>query len=144
AGSRSMTGVLPQLDFAKYPLGEMSEVLNDGLLTVMMIESPEGVRNADAIAAVPGVDVLLVGTNDLCFEMGCPGAFDSDQVRDAYQTVIDACRAHGKAAGMGGVYDPALAKRYIAQGMRFILSGSDLAFMMNGATSQVQALRADT
>ncbi|MEL7303565.1 MAG: aldolase/citrate lyase family protein [Pseudomonadota bacterium] len=143
AGSRSMTGVLPQLDFAKHPLGEMSKVLNDGLLTVMMIESPEGVRNADAIAAVPGVDVLLVGTNDLCFEMGCPGAFDSDQVRDAYQTVIDACRAHGKAAGMGGVYDPALAKRYIAQGMRFILSGSDLAFMMNGATSQVQALRAD-
>ena len=36
------------------------------LLLVLMVETPESVENADAIAAVPGVDVLLIGTNDLC------------------------------------------------------------------------------
>jgi len=40
---------------------------------VVMIESPQGVANADEIAATKGVDALLIGTNDLCFEMGIPG-----------------------------------------------------------------------
>ncbi|MEM1307051.1 MAG: aldolase/citrate lyase family protein [Pseudomonadota bacterium] len=141
SGKRSMTGVLPQLDFVKHPLGEMAEALNKAALTVMMIESPEAVANADAIAAVDGVDVLLVGTNDLLFEMGLPGQFDSPKVADAFETVIAACKKHGKHPGMGGVYAPELALKYIEQGMRFILSGSDMAFMMAGASAQVQALR---
>lgn len=142
AGKRSMTGILPQLDFAKHPLGVMAEALNASALNVMMIESPEAVANADAIAAVDGVDVLLVGTNDLCFEMGIPGQFDSPKVEEAFGKVIDACAKHGKYPGMGGVYAPELANRYIAQGMRFVLTGSDLAFMMAGATAQISALRA--
>ncbi|MEL6299873.1 MAG: aldolase/citrate lyase family protein [Pseudomonadota bacterium] len=141
AGKRSMTGVLPQLDFAKHPLGPMAKALNKALITVMMIESPEGVANAHEIAAIPGVDVLLVGTNDLCFEMGIPGAFDSPKVAEAFETVIAACKASGKTPGIGGVYAPELARKYIDMGMRFILSGNDLAFMMNGATAQANALR---
>jgi 2-keto-3-deoxy-L-rhamnonate aldolase RhmA len=39
-----------------------------------MIESPQGVANCEEIAAVPGVDALLIGTNDLCFELGIPGS----------------------------------------------------------------------
>lgn len=140
-GKRSMTGVLPQTDFVKHPLGEMAAALNDALLTVIMLESPEAIANADAIAAVPGVDVLLIGTNDLCFEMGIPGEFDHTRVQEAYRTVIDACAKHGKTPGMGGVYTPALAQTYIEMGMRFILTGSDLAFLMNGATAQAQTFR---
>lgn len=140
-GQRSMTGSLPQLDFVKYPLGEMAAALNKAALTVMMIESPEGVANVDDIAAVPGVDVILVGTNDLCFEMGIPGQFDNPKVPEAYEKIIAACRKHGKHPGMGGVYSPELARKYIDMGMRFILTGSDMAFMMNGATAQANALR---
>ena len=39
-----------------------------------MLESPTAIANATAIAAVPGIDVLLIGTNDLCVEMGIPAS----------------------------------------------------------------------
>lgn len=51
--------------------------------------------NADAIAAVPGVDCLLIGSNDLCTEMGIPGQLRHPSLPDAYRSVADACRAHG-------------------------------------------------
>lgn len=142
AGKRSMTGILPQLDFVRHPLAEMAAAVNESVLTVMMIESPEGVDNIDDIASVPGVDVILVGTNDLCFEMGIPGQFDHPKVPEAYEKIIAACKKHGKHPGMGGVYTPDLAKKYIDMGMRFILSGNDLSFTMAGATNQANALRA--
>jgi hypothetical protein len=40
---------------------------------IAMLETPEGIANADAIAAVPGIDVLLIGSNDLCTALGIPG-----------------------------------------------------------------------
>ena len=49
---------------------------------------------------------VLIGTNDLCAELGIPGQFGDAQVEDAYRTVIAACRKHGKHPGMGGVYEP--------------------------------------
>ena len=141
-GHRSMTGALPQVNFESHPLDELSGAVNDATLLILMIETPQAVENADAIAAVEGVDVLLIGTNDLCMEMGIPGQFDHDRVGEAYDTVIAACRKHGKHPGMGGVYNPAVMARYVDKGMRFILSGSDMAFMMAGAKAQVAAVRA--
>jgi 2-keto-3-deoxy-L-rhamnonate aldolase RhmA len=40
-----------------------------------MLETPTAIANAEEIAAVPGIDVLLIGTNDLCAEMGIHGDF---------------------------------------------------------------------
>lgn len=105
------------------------------------LETPKAIANADAIAQVEGVDVLLIGTNDLCAEMGMPGQFADAKVESAYQTVIEACRKHGKFPGMGGVYDPKLMDKYIGIGMRFILSGSDLSFIMAGARERSNMLR---
>ena len=106
-----------------------------------MIETPQAVENADAIAAVPGIDALLIGTNDLCMEMGIPGDFGNEKVSEAYRRVVAACKAHGKHPGMGGVYAPDLMKRYIDIGARFILSGNDFSFMMNGAKAQAATVR---
>jgi 2-keto-3-deoxy-L-rhamnonate aldolase RhmA len=55
--------------------------------------------------------------------------------------VIAAARKHRKFPGMGGVYDPPLMQKYIGMGMRFILSGSDLSFMMAGAAARASVLR---
>ncbi|MGH2742773.1 MAG: hypothetical protein ACRDN8_09865, partial [Thermoleophilaceae bacterium] len=41
---------------------------------------------------MPGIDALLIGTNDLCFELGIPGQFDDACVAEAYRRVIAACR----------------------------------------------------
>src|SRR5919206_465012 len=75
--------------------------LNAATLVVVMLETPRAIENADAIAAVPGIDVLLIGTNDLALEMGIPGEVGHERIVDAYRRVIDACHRHGKWPGMG-------------------------------------------
>ena len=140
-GHRSMTGLLPQLDFKQSPISEVASVINDNMLIVIMLESPEAIENVDSIAAVPGVDVILIGTNDLCMEMGIPGDYSNPKIKEAYKKVINACKKYGKTPGMGGVYNEELMSEYISIGMKFILSGSDLSFMINSALQRSKKLR---
>ena len=140
-GHRSMTGVLPQLDFKQKPIAEVAKLINDNMLIVIMLESPEAISNVDSIAAVEGVDVILIGTNDLCMEMGIPGDYNNRKVKEAYSKVIEACKKYGKTPGMGGVYNEELMSEYIGMGMKFILSGSDLSFMMQSASQRSNKLR---
>ena len=141
-GRRSVVGGLAQLDFESYSVAESTEALNTSTLVIVMIETPDAVENVDAIAAVEGVDGLLVGTNDLCMEMGIPGRVDAPAVMDAQAKVIDACRRHGRFPGLGGVYEPSLMERCIEMGMRFILCGNDLSMLMAGASARLKHLRA--
>ena len=106
-----------------------------------MIETPRAVENADGIAATPGIDALLIGSNDLALEMGIPGQLGHDSIRQAYETVGTACRRHNKVLGMGGVYDQEVASRYIGMGARMVLSGSDHNLLLEAATRRAQFLR---
>lgn len=140
-GHRSIAGGMPCLAFAATAVGDATRRMNEETLVVVMLESPRAIDNADAIAAIEGIDALLIGTNDLCAEMGIHGDFDNPRVQQAYATVIAACARYGKFPGMGGVYDPRLMERYIRAGMRLILSGNDLAFLMAGARERASILR---
>ena len=140
-GHRSMTGVLPQLDFKQQAIADVAHTINDNMLIVIMLESPEAIANVDSIAAVDGIDVILIGTNDLCMEMGIPGDYSNPKVKDAYSKVIEACKKYRKTPGMGGVYNEELMSEYINMGMKFILSGSDLSFMMQSALQRSNKLR---
>ena len=140
-GHRSMTGVLPQLDFKQQAIADVANTINDNMLIVIMLESPEAIANVDSIAAVDGIDVILIGTNDLCMEMGIPGDYSNPKVKDAYSKVIEACKKYRKTPGMGGVYNEKLMSEYINMGMKFILSGSDLSFMMQSALQRSNKLR---
>ena len=119
----------------------MREV-NAATMVVIMLESPEAIARCDELAAVPGIDALLIGTNDLSAEMGIPGQLDDPRIVVAYEKLVAACRKHGKHAGMGGVYTDALLQRYIAMGARLVLAGSDLSFFMTAAKQRAGFLRA--
>ena len=97
-----------------------------------MIETPQAVEQADAIAAVPGIDALLIGTSDLSAEMGIAGQAGHARVQDAYRAVGEACRAHGSVLGMGGIYDEQWARHYIGMGARLVLGGSDHTLLLCG------------
>lgn len=140
-GHRSMGGGLQQLGFAPMPVGEAARLANEETLVVVMLESPQAIDNCEAIAAVPGVDALLIGTNDLCFEMGIPGQFDDPRVADAYAKLLAACRKHGKFPGMGGLYSPELLQRYIGMGVRLVLAGSDFSLLMQAAGARASLVR---
>jgi 4-hydroxy-2-oxoheptanedioate aldolase len=140
-GRRSIAGGYPQFGFAPVPATEAMPAMNDMTLVVAMIETPRAVENADKIAAVPGIDALLMGTNDLCVEMGIPGKLDDPRVAAAFEAVIRACKTHGKYPGVGGVYGKELLKRYIALGVRMILAGNDLSLLMSAAQDQASFVR---
>ena len=140
-GKRSMGGGLQQLGFANMAVGEAARIVNEETLVVVMIESPTGVANAEEIAAVPGIDALLIGTNDLCFELGIPGQFNDPRVAEAYRKVIAACRKHGKFPGMGGMYTPELLERHIAMGVQLVLSGSDFSLLMQAGSARAALVR---
>ena len=138
AGGRSFGGVPPSLGFATMPPAEVMRRCNELTFVVVMIETAKAVTNADAIAAVPGVDCLLIGTNDFCLDIGKPGDFGAPEVVAAYEAVIGACKRHGKVPGMGGIYDTVHAKRYVQMGARFILGGSDLALVSAAAKTRTE------
>jgi 2-keto-3-deoxy-L-rhamnonate aldolase RhmA len=136
AGTRSWGGPPAVYGYQPPATAEAQAAINAEILTIVMLESPEAVTNADAIASVPGVDVLFIGTSDLTAELGISGQMGHPKVIQAYQAVGDACRKHGKTLGMGGVYDEENASRYVAMGARFLLTGSDHSYIMSGANQR--------
>lgn len=140
-GHRGLMSSVPQFNFRAVNVVEMMSALNGANLITVMLESPRAIENASAIAAVPGIDVLLMGTNDLCVELGIHGQLGHAKVVQAYERMIAACREHEKWPGMGGVYDEQLMRRYIDMGARFILGGGDLGFLLAGAQKRTAFLR---
>jgi 4-hydroxy-2-oxoheptanedioate aldolase len=140
-GRRSIGGGYPQFGFAPVPAMEAVAALNEATLVIVMIETPTAVANVEKIAAVPGIDGLLLGTNDLCLELGIPGKLDSPQIVAAIDAVVGACRKHGKWPALGGVYSRELLQPYLARGMRMALAGNDLALFISAATAQATFVR---
>lgn len=106
-------------------------------MVVPMIESRGGLDAADAIASVDGVDMLLVGANDLSVELGVAGQMDHPQIDAAYRHVIEACRKHGKAIGIGGLGGrPDLIRRYQELGANYVSTGNDISFLSAAAAQK--------
>jgi len=112
----------------------------DLLLTVIQIERRSAVEQIDAIAAVPGVDVLFIGPVDLTVALGVPNDLDHDVVQSALRRVEAAARDHGKIMGiLLSRYE--LASKYRERGYRFIGVASDGVLLNNAARSLVRALK---
>jgi 2-keto-3-deoxy-L-rhamnonate aldolase RhmA len=135
-GHRSWGGPPAVYGYQPPATAEAQAAINAEILTIVMLESPQAIGNADAIAAVPGVDVLFIGTSDLTAELGISGQIGHSKVVEAYEAVGDACLRHSKTLGMGGVYDEEIAARYVAMGARFLLTGSDHSYIVTGANQR--------
>ena len=140
-GKRSVGGGYPNFDCAAVPLAHATHALNEATLVVCMIETQEGLRNVDAIAAVDGVDVVHVGCNDLLAAMGKPGAFGDPQIVAAVENVIAAARQHGKFPGLGGERDLARQLDFIRKGVRFVTTQTDLGFLLAEASRRTAEIR---
>lgn len=112
---------------------------NDNLLLITQLETPEAVKDAENIAAVPRVDVLFVGPMDLSVSMGIPRQFDHPDFNAALKSVVAACKKHGKAAGILAA-DPSLADRFIEMGFTFVAAGSDGSVLAAGMAKIAQQL----
>jgi 2-keto-3-deoxy-L-rhamnonate aldolase RhmA len=106
-----------------------------------MIETPQAVEACDAIAAVEGLDMILIGPSDLTAEMGIHGEYENEHFHHAVESVAAACRAHGVALGVAGIKSVELLKRFADLGLRFISAGTDVGMMTEAATARAHALR---
>ncbi len=141
-GHRSVAGTGPALGYSSLPLAEVNRAANERSMLIYMLETPEAIANADAIAAVPGFDVLLIGANDLSAELGIPGQLGHAKMIEAQQNLADACRKHGKVFGCAGLSsDFDTQSKVLRMGARFVMTGSDVGYLAAGARQDAQRLR---
>ena len=141
-GERGAGGALPHLEFRPFPSAEANAALNDATMVIVQFESAEAIEKADEIAAVDGVDMVLIGVNDLLADLGLAGQFEHPKVRDAYARTIAACRKHGKHAGVGGLSTrPKLAAEFIAMGARLLSTGTDIQFLLAAMIEKARQVR---
>ena len=141
-GHRSIVGPNPATGYRSMKPTEIVEYLDRYTILAAMLETPEAIDNADAIAKLSGLDMILIGTHDLTAEMGILGQFRHARFTDAMATAARAARAHGKIMGVAGIKDLELLAELVALGVRFISAGNDAGFFMEAAQAQAARLRA--
>src|SRR5204862_6840497 len=131
-----------RLGYASLGQAEVGRRLNEQTLLMAMIETPEAVANAEAIAAVDGIDVLHIGASDLSTEMGIPGQYTHERMRAAFETVAKAARSHGKSMGVGGVRQDFEFQSWLLRlGVRYLTGGSDVGYILSAGRADVKQLR---
>ena len=144
-GNRGAFGSWAHFAYRSLPAAEMRKAMNEATLLILMVESKTAIDNIEAIAAVPGVDVVHIGTNDLSTDLGHPGELAHPDVMAAIERVVKACNKHGKYAGVGGLTGGDAVKslpHVIKLGARFITSASEWNLMLAAGTEHVRQLRA--
>lgn len=142
-GARGFSSSLPQLHYRTFPPTEAQKAVNDATMVIIMIEDVEGLDAVEEIAAIDGVDLIHIGTNDLTTSWGIPGQYDDPRVVKAYERTIAACRRHGKFAGTGGMGSRQdKVAEVVKMGVRYVSTGHDLGFLMKGCVQEVKQVRA--
>lgn len=137
-GVRGVAQVIRATDYGRNWKNYLDEA-NEKTLVVVQIETPAAAAQAEAVAAVPGVDVLFVGPMDLSVNMGHPGDFTRPAFIQQLKNVVEACEKHGKTAGI--LSRPELVQAHKSLGFRFIALGSDSAAIAAAMTQNLTALR---
>jgi len=142
-GERSAAGTLPHLHYRSFSAAEAYPALNEATMVIVMMETLEALDKVEEIAAVDGIDMMLVGSSDMTAEMGIAGQYEHPRLRDVFQRTITACRKHGKHVGVGGLSTrPDLIAQYVTMGARYVSTGTDLAFLSSACTQKAQQVKA--
>jgi 4-hydroxy-2-oxoheptanedioate aldolase len=118
AGARSNAGVRGEWgEFASYR--DYMNTVNEGLVIAPMIETNQSLANLDAIASVPGVDVLLIGPSDLSIELDVPLDYACATYQNALDKIAATAAKHGIAAGMYFIPPDMDPNFFVQKGFKF-------------------------
>ena len=138
-GQRSQLAAVPQLGMRPMSAAELNPALDNATIAAILIETPAGIANADAIAQLDGVDMLAIGANDLTAELGVPGRYHDTRVRDAVAMAARACKRHGKLLMVGGIADLAILDSLMPLGVcPLYLAGTDTELLFAGAEARAE------
>jgi 2-keto-3-deoxy-L-rhamnonate aldolase RhmA len=138
-GHRSAGGTLSQYQYRSFPMAETNAAMNDATSLVVMMETAAALEHVEEIIAVEGVDMLLIGSNDLCAELGITGQYDHPRLKDAFARSIAAAGKVGKHVGIGGLASrDDLMAQFVRLGARYVSTGTDMAFLMSACRQRAQ------
>lgn len=130
-GKRGLGSIGGHTGYARFESPDLfMERANRETLTIAQIETRAGVSAADAIAAVDGIDVLLIGPLDLSVSLGIPGRFDHSVMTEAIGAVAAAARAHGKVFGIHG--GEKMLETWLPRGLRMVMTSLDAVMLEEG------------
>jgi 2-keto-3-deoxy-L-rhamnonate aldolase RhmA len=119
---------------------EQIETVNKNLVVGIQIETADALDDLDGILSVKGVDMAVVGSDDLTMSMGIPGELNNPKYLDAVMRVIETCNRHNVMPGIAGG-DPEVVGRWIEKGMRVIWYANDIYLMWMAAVQQMKRLK---
>ena len=137
-GKRGLGGARRQL----YGGSDYVQHANDEILVIMMIESAEGVKNANEILSVAGVDACFVGPNDLSASLGLKPSLDprDPEYDQALGKIFQACKRNGVAPGLH-TPNAEVANERIGEGWQLIAVSGDGGLLAAAAQKELQAIR---
>jgi 4-hydroxy-2-oxoheptanedioate aldolase len=129
-GTRGFDGAGADMPYCSMPVGEYIAQANDETVVIIQLEDQNAVEAADEIAAVEGVDALMLGIADYSILAGVPGQFDHPKVRDAIHHVAEAAKRQGKHWGTPSA-NAEHCRRLMDLGARIHYHGADIVAMRN-------------
>ena len=134
-GSRGMSGMGPHTGYRSYGARYATEYYpwaNENTIICPSIESLEGLKNVDAIAAVDGIDMIAYGHSDLSAALGIHLQLDHPRFKETVKHIADTCRKHGKLA-RGSAETEAQIEEYWKLGCKVLnLPGTDTSTYLDG------------
>jgi 4-hydroxy-2-oxoheptanedioate aldolase len=130
-GTRGIDGANPDMPYCSMDPAEYVRMANAETWIVIQIEDPQALKHADEIAAVEGVDVVMLGPADFSILCGVPGQFEHPKVEEALNVVARAADRHGKAWGTIAS-TPERARQLVERGALWTTCGCDLIWVKNG------------
>lgn len=126
--------------FKPYEQAEYTEWANREIMTIVQIESEEGVNNAEKIISTKGVDAIMIGPADMSQDMGIPGQIDHPRMQEAFREVIAQCNKYGVAPGVH-LSNMAYVEKWVKEGMRFVTYSYDSKFFKDASQEALTKLR---
>jgi 4-hydroxy-2-oxoheptanedioate aldolase len=139
-GTRSV--YFPQRSMNKKGLLGYAGDWNDNVICAMQVETADCIKNIDEIAAVPGLDILFLGQNDLCMSMGLyekykfPDMYTSPELNDATQKLANAARKNNLILGVF-LFGTARVGEFLEKGFPFQSIGNDLHHVLTQSAAYV-------
>ena len=143
AGTRSV--YFPQKSMNKEGLLGYAGAANDNVIVALQVETADCIKNIDAIAAVPGVDILFLGQNDLCMSMGLyekyefPLMYTSDELHDATEKLRAAAQKNNVILGLF-LFGTDRVGEFLEKDFTLISIGNDLHHVLTQSGAHVEAM----
>jgi 4-hydroxy-2-oxoheptanedioate aldolase len=138
-GRRPIDGGNADGDYCGMDILDYTEQANRERFVIVQIEDPEPLPELDAIAALPGIDMLFFGPADFSQGIGALGQWDHPLIEETRVRVAETAVAHGKFAGTVGSVEN--LDKLVAMGYKFMSLGADVVGLRNYCADIMSAVR---